>query len=235
MAAIDCATPCLPRLPGLRALAAGIALTAFPAFVQANDEPQLRVVRHEVINGDASAIAGAVPTYRLSLSIAVMIGTGWRTDEVLDAAKRAAGILSQCPIRTSMELHEFDGPKRYRSLFTPVSRELTKRLSLPKPTIFFVADTLNRPAFDAEAVGRGNSRSRPEMADTVWIASGARDLPIVIAHELAHVLADSGAHSDQAGNLMRDETRENGTRLTAAQCDAIVTTASANGLLRPLQ
>jgi predicted metalloendopeptidase len=73
------------------------------------------------------------------------------------------------------------------------------------------------------------------MADTVWIVSGARDLPVVIAHELAHVLADSGNHSDEAGNLMREETTNDGTRLTAAQCEAIVTTASANGLMKPLR
>ena len=119
--------------------------------------------------------------------------------------------------------------------FTPVSRELARHLALPKPAIFFVAETHNRPAFDAEAVGRANSRTRPEMADTVWIVSGARDLPIVIAHELAHVLADSGNHSDDAGNLMREETTKGGTQLTAAQCEAIVNSASANGLLKPLR
>ena len=146
------------------------------------------------------------------------------------------GILAQCAIRTtSIELTEFDGPGRYRSLFTPVSRELAGRLSLPKPTIFFVADTLQKPAFDAEAIGHSNGRTRPEMADTVWIVSGARDLPVVIAHELVHVLADSGVHSDKAQNLMRDETRLTSTRLTPAQCNAILITASANGLLQPLK
>lgn len=171
----------------------------------------------------------------MRLTLAIKSGTGWRAEEVLEAAKRAAGILAQCAIRTSIDLYEIDGPKRYRSLFTPVSRELARRLALPKPTVFFVADTLNRPAFDAEAIGRGNSRTRPEMADTVWIASGARDLPVVIAHELAHVLADSGEHSNEAENLMREETTQDGTRLTSAQCNAIVATASANGLLRPLR
>jgi len=171
----------------------------------------------------------------MALNIAVMSGTGWRAEDVLDAAKGAAAILAQCAIHTSIELHEFDGPRRYRSLYTPVSRDLAKRLALPKPTLFFIADTLNRPAFDAEAVGRGNSRTRPEMADTVWIASGARDLPVVIAHELAHVLADSGGHSNEAGNLMREETAQGSSRLTPEQCAAIATTAGANGLLQPLR
>ena len=67
------------------------------------------------------------------------------------------------------------------------------------------------PAFDAEAIGRGNSGSRPELRDTVWIALGSRDLGIVLAHELAHVLMDSGEHSDEPGNLMRDETAPENT------------------------
>lgn len=188
------------------------------------------MVRHSVFEAPESATAGV---HRLRLSLAVMEGAGWRAEDALDAARRAAAILAQCAIVSSIELYEFDGPKRYRSLFTPVSRDLARRLGLPKPTIFLVAETLNRPAFDAEAVGRGNSRTRPEMADTVWIASAARDLPVVIAHELVHVLADSGAHSVEPGNLMRDETSPESTGLAPSQCTKLVATASANGLLRP--
>lgn len=218
----------------LSAFTAALGLAACAALGQGTALPQFRTVSHLTVKEAPSGFSGPAPTHRLGLSIAVMTGAGWRAEEVLGATKRAAGILAQCSIRTSVELYEIDGPKRYRSLFTPVSRELAKRLALPKPTVFFVADTLNQPAFDAEAVGRGNSRSRPEMADTVWIAAGARDLPVVIAHELAHVLADSGSHSNVAGNLMREETTNKGTQLTAAQCATIVNTASANGLLKPL-
>src|SRR3970282_147234 len=62
-----------------------------------------------------------------------------------------------------------------------------------------------RPS-DAEAIARGNSRTRPELRDTVWVARGARDLGLVIAHELAHVLMDSGEHTEESGNLMREDT-----------------------------
>ena len=70
------------------------------------------------------------------------------------------------------------------------------------------------------------------MANTVWVTAGARDLPVAIAHELAHVLADSGAHSDAPANLMRDETAPRNVRLSDAQCQAILETGAANGLLR---
>ena len=134
----------------------------------------------------------------------------------------------------AIELLEVDAPPPYRSLYTPLSRMLARRLAPARPAVFFVADTRHRPAFDAEAFGRGNSRTRPEMADTVWIAAGTRDLPVVIAHELVHVLADSGAHSAAAGNLMGEETLPGGTRLTRDQCEAIVARGAENGLLRPL-
>lgn len=221
------------RRPRSRVLATALALVAHAA---AADEPPPRVVRHQSVTVAVSGIGGKASTHRLDLGIAVMGHAGWRAEEVLDAARQAARILAQCGIETAtLDLFEVDAPKRYLSLFTPVSRDLARQLGLPRPTVFFMADTLNRPAFDAEAVGRGNSRSRPEMADTVWIVSGTRDLPVVIAHELAHVLADSGSHSEEIGNLMREETTAGATQLTPAQCAAMVTTGGANGLLQPLR
>ena len=88
------------------------------------------------------------------------------------------------------------------------------------------------PAFDAEAIGRGNSRSRPELADTVWVARGARDLGIVVAHELAHVLMDSGEHDNTADNLMAESTTPQNTQLTAVQCQRLTASGRRNGLLR---
>lgn len=92
-------------------------------------------------------------------------------------------------------------------------------------------DTRSHPAFDAEAIGRGNSRTRPELADTVWMTAATRYADIVLAHELAHVLMDGGEHSDEPGNLMRDETTAGSTALSAAQCARLRETGSANGLL----
>jgi hypothetical protein len=171
--------------------------------------------------------------FRLPLTLAVLQRSGWTLEQVADAAKQAAGLLVQCGIAVGpIELYEIEAPTRFRSLNTPVSREMVKALLLPKPTVFFVAGTLHQPAFDAEAIGRGNSRTRPEMADTVWVAAGTHDLGLVIAHELAHVLADSGAHSNEPGNLMNENTSPVSTRLTQAQCSAMRSTAHANGLLQ---
>jgi hypothetical protein len=131
------------------------------------------------------------------------------------------------------ELVLIAAPERYRDFYTPTARELARALPLAKPAIYFLAGTRQRPAFDAEAIGRGNSRSRPELADTVWVTRATRDSGIVVAHELAHVLMDSGEHSEEPGNLMRDETAPGNTRLSAAQCARLRDRAVANGLLRP--
>lgn len=175
------------------------------------------------------------PTHQLRLVLAYFKGA-WAPEAIHAAARQGARILGQCGVAIAQaELVLLDAPARYREFSTPVSRELARALPLAKPTIYFVAGTRQRPAFDAEAIGRGNSGTRPELRDTVWIARGTRDLGIVFAHELAHVLMDSGAHSTQPGNLMREDTAAQNTTLSGAQCARLRETATANGLLRPVR
>ena len=130
------------------------------------------------------------------------------------------------------ELVRIRAPERFHDFHTPLSRQLARAVPLERPAIWFVRDTRQRPAFDAEAIGRGNSRTRPELTDTVWVTRGTRELAIAIAHELAHVLMDSGEYSQEPGNLMREETAPGSTGLSPAQCTRMRDTARANGLLR---
>jgi hypothetical protein len=168
------------------------------------------------------------------LEIRAVLLDDWPQAEVEQALREAARILGQCGIRTArVDLLRAEAPPAQRWFDTPHSRELARALDLPRPAVFFAAGTRQVPAFDAEAIGRGNSRSRPELADTVWIARGARDLGIVIAHELAHVLMDSGEHDQTPGNLMAESTAPANTTLTPAQCARITATGSRHGLLRP--
>lgn len=174
------------------------------------------------------------PTQRLHLTLALLDGSGWAPQAILAAVRESAGILAQCGVALEKaELVRISAPVRFRDFHTPVSRELAQALSLAKPTVYFVAGTRQQPAFDAEAIGRGNSRSRPELADTVWVTRATRDPGIAIAHELAHVLMDSGDHSEEANNLMRDETSPGNVRLSATQCARIRDSGSETGLLRP--
>lgn len=170
----------------------------------------------------------------LQLTLVQFAGGSWQENEIKAAAAQASKILGQCGITSGMPVFiRIDVDPRFRLFHTPTSRELARTLQLNTPAVYFVDGTRQDPAFDAEAIGRGNSRTRPELRDTVWVVRGARDLDLVLAHELAHVLMDSSEHSEAPGNLMRAETAPQNTRLTDAQCVRLRETGTANGLLRP--
>jgi Zn-dependent protease with chaperone function len=174
----------------------------------------------------------AQEAFALRLTLVHFAGGSWQVEEIIAVAKQASKILAQCGIvPREPELVRADVEARFRYFDTPTSRELARKLQPRTPAVYFADGTRQDPAFDAEAIGRGNSRSRPELRDTVWVMRGARDLGVVLAHELAHVLMDSGEHSEEPGNLMRDETAPENTRLSAAQCERLRETGLANGLL----
>jgi hypothetical protein len=177
--------------------------------------------------------SAAAPTHHLSLVLAYFKGS-WEPELIHTALRKTTAIFAQCGVAIAKaELVLIGAPARYRDFHTPASRELAHALGLPKPTIYFVVDTRQQPAFEAEAIGRGNSGTRPELRDTVWITRGTRDPEIVLAHELAHVLMNSGEHVVVPENLMREDTAPRNTRLTQAQCARLRETATVNGLLQP--
>ncbi len=172
--------------------------------------------------------------HELLVGVVILDGSGWGRDEVLAGVSGMSGLLAQCGIRLAgIELAEVSVPPAYLDLHTPRSRELAAAVHSQRPTLYFVRDTRHEPAFDAEAIGRGNSRRRPEMADSVWVTRAAPDLSVVLAHELAHVLANSGEHVDQPDNLMQDTSDPAHTRLSKVQCAALVENGTRHGLLAP--
>jgi len=177
----------------------------------------------------------AIPQPRATLRLTVVMidGSGW-TRERADASLREVGtILAQCGVTLEpVDPVVLQVPSNLMDFSTPAARELARTYPVARPAVYLVRDTRRRPTFDAEAIGRGNSRTRPEIADTVWMTAAARDPGIALAHELAHVLMDSGEHSEEAGNLMRDETSARNTSLSAAQCARLRETGRANGLLK---
>ena len=179
-------------------------------------------------------MAQSKPTHGLALTLAYF-PADWQAEAIAAAAREAAGLLGQCGVAiVRARLVSLRAPDRYRDFHTPESRVLAGTLRLPTPAVYFVAGTRQDPAFDAEAIGRANSGTRPELTDTVWVARGARDPGLVLAHELAHVLMDSGEHSAQPGNLMREDTAPGNDRLDPAQCERLRAVGTRNGLLSPV-
>lgn len=64
------------------------------------------------------------------------------------------------------------------------------------------------------------------------MTAATRDPGVALAHELAHVLMDSGEHSEEEGNLMHEETSPRNVSLSAPQCERLRETGSRNGLLK---
>jgi hypothetical protein len=213
-------------------LAAALAAAAASALAQ---PPPLRVVDSRPLTASDLPYAGPAPaTHRLQLELFTFDDTSWRSEAIVQAVREVAPVLAQCGVWLERaELTRLGGgDPELRDLATPVSRQLVRRMRPAKPAVFFVRDTRHAPAFDAEAFGRGNTATRPELAGTVWITAATRDLPVALAHELVHVLADSGVHAHEPGNLMAEDTAPGATRLTPEQCEGIVANGTANGLLQ---
>jgi hypothetical protein len=209
-------------------LRARLAVVLACLLAPAHAQEEIRVVETRVLPGAEEPSA----SHRLRLSVYAFDGGRWLPGEIAAAVTAAAELLAQCGVELSeARLYGVAAPRRFRVYATPVSRELLRRLPVRKPAVFFVDDTLNEPPFDAEAIGRTNASTRPELADTVWVAYGTRDLPQALAHELVHLLSDSGEHSEAAGNLMRADTSPRDVQLTAAQCERLRSQGTANGVL----
>ncbi len=218
-----------------RVVLALVIVSTSALVVSANELPAVI----ERVRIDPQSLAIKVParsTHALRLTLILLEGAGWERQEVLAAVATASGWLGQCGLRIeSLEFMRVSVSPDYLDLFTPLSRELAASLAPVPPAIYFVRETRQRPAFDAEAIGRRNSRRRPEMTDSVWVTRAAPDLAVVLAHELVHVLSNSGDHVALDGNLMLDASDPRNTRLTEGQCAQVRTVGTRNGLLRSLE
>lgn len=161
----------------------------------------------------------------ISIPIDVLIlSEEWATDVVLDVLDEAQAILSQCQVVfDDVDIRVVTAPEYLQNLETGASKTImdAMRRSGPnrQPTVVFANDTRMNQPYDAEAFGKGNTRSRPWLTDSVWLTLALQDRSIALAHELFHVFANSGQHSESAGNLMLGRTTGNNRELTPRQCE----------------
>jgi hypothetical protein len=217
----------------MRRIAAVCSIVAVCGCAQG--PPPLRIAATWPLPAHELAYGGAQPaTHRLQLDLYTFADTSWQPERIVSAVREAAAILAQCGIRLERaELYSLaGGDPRFRYLSTPAGRALVRRMQPAKPAVFFVRDTRHQPVYDAEAFGRGNTATRPELAGTVWITAYIRDLPVALAHELAHVLMDAGDHTQEPGNLMREDTAPANTSVTATQCERMTGRGTENGWLQ---
>ncbi len=169
------------------------------------------------------------------LTLVWLEDAGWALESLPGVAAEAAQVLAQCGLRfgpVTVEL--LRAPHGLRHYDTGNALALMAAVSVATPAAWFVRDTLQQPAFDAEAIGRANAGTRTALVNTLWLTAHLEHPGIALAHELYHVLADTGGHARESDNLMHPETRPGATRLMDWQCDRLLKVATAFGLAKPL-
>jgi len=207
------------------------------AYAAVTGEAKLREVEHFQIQADElyDRHNGWRFTHALQPTFVYFEDTAWDMKGLRSIAAKAAPILAQCGVYIPrIEVRALNGPQAYRYFRESVAKELVRQLPSPKPTVYFVRDTLQKDAYDAEAIGKGNSATRPTLVYTLWLTEALKHPAIGLAHELTHILMDSGAHVDRPGNLMREETDAQNLKLTPEQCQQLVASGTENALLTSL-
>jgi len=162
---------------------------------------------------------GDAPNLNLQLDILVL-DSQWTVPLVRQILNEAESILHQCGIVFGdSSLRIIDAAAYLRNLDTGASRTLMDAVrhsgQHKKLAIVFARDTAMSLPFDAEAFGRANTRHRSWLTDSVWLTLALEDRDIALAHEIFHVLVNSGQHSQEADNLMLSRTTGSNRNLSS--------------------
>jgi hypothetical protein len=163
----------------------------------------------------------------------LVLDSRWSHRRVEQAVRQVYEILWQCSIIAGeVSIHTVEADDYLRDLSTGSAHTLLEAVGTQGMTVVFARDTRMQAAFDGEAFGLGNTRMRPWLAPSVWLMLGVDDPGVALAHELYHVIANSGEHVEGAANLMQGRTRPESTELTPEQCRLTQVNGVANLLLQ---
>ena len=169
---------------------------------------------------------------RISLDLLVL-DSRWSRQRIEQAVQQAFVILAQCElVPGEISIHSISADDYLRDLSTGTARTMFEAVGTPRPSVVFARDTLMQAAYLGEAFGLGNTRMRPWLANSVWLMLDIEDAGIALAHELYHVIANSGAHVEGVANLMQPRTRPESLALTAEQCRLAQVNGIGNQLLQ---
>ena len=179
------------------------------------DTASIKQTGKETIAADTSSPTDQLP---LQVGVALLQQSGWQKHTAIETIRQAQDILQQCGIALKITLGEYHVSDYLLDFHSLSSRTLTDQVALPRPTLFLVRNTRRVEAFGGEAFGNINTTTRPWLSNTAWLISEQEDPGIALAHELFHILTDSGEHTSQQGNLMNADTKPANTYLTEEQC-----------------
>ena len=168
---------------------------------------------------------------------ALLLDSRWTKELAAQVLDDAQDILSQCGFQfTDVKLRRVLAPDYLQDLEAGAARTLMNEVrssgSQRRLTVVYARNTRMNTQFEAEAFGQANTRQRPWLTNSVWLTWDLRDRGIALAHELMHVLSNTGKHSDSAGNLMLARTTGTNTSLTNSQCESARQYAAGAGLVR---
>ena len=160
----------------------------------------------------------------------------WLPSKVDQVLLEAQSILSQCGVLFSDVIIKWiNAPEHLQDLDVGSSKTILKHVRSSglerRISIIFARDTRMEQPYDAEAFGQGNTRTRPWLSDTAWLTLALADKGIALAHELFHVLLNSGLHTTQPGNLMLARTTGKNRELMTEQCGSCTKTLWCQGWL----
>ena len=202
-------------------------------------EPASVVRMGRLLLDDAALYPDGAPrdaAHRLApLTLVWIEHAGWTLESLPGIAAQAAGLLRQCGLRVGeVTVELLRVPRRLRYFDSASAIELMRSAAVTAPAVWFQRDTLQQPAFDAQAIGRSSLGGREPILNTVWMTAHLQQPGVALAHELYHVIANSGAHAAEADNLMHSHTSATGTRLADWQCERLLEVGAAFGLVEAI-
>jgi hypothetical protein len=200
-------------------------------------DPLADLVNKPIIKTPLAGLTIETPTiptaYQLALDILVLDPT-WEYRRIEQTVRKAYDLLAQCGVSAgTTSIYAIQGEDYLRDLSTGGAHTLFKSVDSQRLKVVFARDTRMQQAFSGEAFGAGNTRSRPWLRNSVWLMLDIEDVAIALAHELFHVIANSGEHVEASDNLMQSRTHAGNTRLTPEQCQLAISYGLANHLLQP--
>ena len=187
---------------------------------------------HAPSHSDPHAPSHDVHHVLVPLTLVWIENAGWRLDALPGIVARAAAILRQCELRMSrVEVELVRVPRGLRYFDTTNALELMRSLPATPPAVWFMRDTLQQPAFDAQAIGHANVGAREALLNTIWLTSQLEHPGVALAHELFHLIANTAGHVPEPDNLMHSLSSASTTRLVPGQCERLLQVGSAVGLV----
>ncbi len=171
----------------------------------------------------------------------IKLDTRWNNAALKTAIAAANRLYQQCDIKLEVEsIVSLTAPDYLQDLSSGHALTLARATGMVKNTtgsetvtrVFLARDTVMLDQYDANAFGLGNTRNRPWMTNSLWLTFGITDTDIALAHELFHIMSNSGEHSTRQNNLMQNRTDPDNTMLTEDQCAGAIENGITNGILR---